>query len=338
MIFIMEGVANESEMISLNRSHNPPKFFDTMVMDRTENGIRRCSIEGKLCPIAREDENTTPILEMESHDLVENRPDELDVVLYPAGGAFNKLRKKQVFLEQLLIQHWASYSVTPSHLKKEYVEKHILQPIRKSGRQFKIFQGSTPANGSYWIPNADVAFDRLAQKLRDTKKTSMIQLQGDATPRPRRIRRKVPTTPSIVAAPPQKRRKVTRSKKTSAVKGTPLTTLESSSSSVISYTSYGDTVQKKSHPKAPRAETNLVVPRARGAVSMNRKSSALTTTVATDPSTSLKELQEVVWSQWEQIDCWRRLCARYKETNEVQREVIRQQNAMLANGKNEYAL
>jgi hypothetical protein len=321
----MEEATNEPESIPLNRDDYPPRF----------EHLQNCGNEGKLRPNAREDQITTPILDMESNDLDKSCHEAQDVVLYPAGGAFNKLRKKQLFLEQLLSQHWAEYSATHSHLKKKYVHKHILQPIRKSGRTLKIFQGSSPANGFYWIPNDDVAFDRLAQKLRDTKKSFMVPMQEGDTPapkRPQRCRRKAETT-NIDAAPPKKRRKVARSKTTSALKTLPLTTLASSSSSVISYT--GREVAAKTKPHSKKAATSLVVPRPQGAVRVNRKSTVVASKEPTDPSVALQELQEVVWSQWEQIDCWRRLCARYKETNEVQRQVIRQQNAMLAHSKNE---
>jgi hypothetical protein len=45
---------------------------------------------------------------------------------------------------------------------------------------------------------------------------------------------------------------------------------------------------------------------------------------------SFHELKEVIWSQWEQIDCWRRLCTRYRETNDVQRQVLLHQNTLLS--------
>ena len=321
MITVMEETAKESW------NHHCPSNYDDEAMLGTKRDLQQCTTltafpvgrEKEEHGLTREDQNTTPVLEMESHEEEETR----DVVLYPAGGAFNKLRKKQVFLEQLLSQHWAEYSAAPSHLKKDYVQEHILQRIYDTGRTLKIFQGTSPVNGSYFIPEADVAFERLAQKLRDTKKMSLPLIRDNAAatiaPSRKRSQRRKSKSGNDTAPPTRKPRKVSKKRR---VEDVPLTTLASSSSSLISYASHEDVP----------APTKLLVPLPRKSPERraSRKSMATTTTNA---SSSLQELQEIVWSQWEQIDCWRRLCARYKETNEVQRQVIRQQDAMLTNGK-----
>ena len=48
-----------------------------------------------------DDDDDKCILETLNPDIEQN-DDCDDVILYPAGGAFNKLRKKQQFLESLL--------------------------------------------------------------------------------------------------------------------------------------------------------------------------------------------------------------------------------------------
>jgi hypothetical protein len=101
-----------------------------------------------------------------------------DVILYPAGGAFNKLRKKQHYLESILKSHWYGYSQTSTNLKKEYVITNILTPMYNSGRQFKIYNPNHRQTGEaeYTIPNVDVAFERMAQKLRDMKKAQTAEV------------------------------------------------------------------------------------------------------------------------------------------------------------------
>ena len=101
-----------------------------------------------------------------------------DVILYPAGGAYNKLRKKQQYLESLLKSHWYEYSQTSTNLKKEFVITNLLAPIYHSGRQFKIYNPNYRQTGEaeYTIPNVDIAFERMAQKLRDMKKSQTAEM------------------------------------------------------------------------------------------------------------------------------------------------------------------
>jgi hypothetical protein len=171
----MEDNGNESESITLNRND-----CRRNEKDRTKCGNQRCRNERDSRQTAREDRITTPTLEMESNDLGDcSVHDELDVVLYPAGGCFNKLRKKQVFLEHLLRQHWAGYIGSPPLLKREYVKRHILQSIRDSGRTLKIFRGSSLENGTYLIPQEDAAFKLIGQKFRGITKASLMQVQDN---------------------------------------------------------------------------------------------------------------------------------------------------------------
>lgn len=112
-----------------------------------------------------------------------------DVILYPAGGAFNKLRPKQTFLESLLQKNWAGYSTAPAHEKKAFVLDNIFNPIRASGRVLKIFKGKHPSRGRLVEPKEDEAYERLAQKLRDMKKRNTVR-------NPKRIYKKRKTSKS----------------------------------------------------------------------------------------------------------------------------------------------
>jgi hypothetical protein len=103
------------------------------------------------------------------------------VILYPAGGAFNKLRSRQTYLECLIDANWLSYSMSSPQEKRDYVRENILDRIEKSGRVLKAFRGKHPENGTLISPSDDEAMERISQKLRDMKKRKASQLNGKHT-------------------------------------------------------------------------------------------------------------------------------------------------------------
>jgi hypothetical protein len=93
-------------------------------------------------------------------------------------------------------------------------------------------------------------------------------------------------------------------------------------------------LSKKSANARPHHRTDDV----NATISNTTATASTTTATATTTTTtrsrtedlSLTELKEIIWSQWEQIDCWRRLCRQYRETYNLQRDVILQQDKLLA--------
>lgn len=79
-----------------------------------------------------------------------------------SGGHFNKLRKKQVFLNQLLDSCVDKY--IDARNKREFVRDEVL--IKIPGGLY-VFDKDT---GDLYTPNDLEAFERVAQKLRDIKK------------------------------------------------------------------------------------------------------------------------------------------------------------------------
>ena len=135
-----------------------------------------------------------------------------DVILYPAGGAFNKLRKKQQYLESLLKSHWYGYSQASTNLKKDYVVTNILAPMYNSGRQFKIYNPyhqCQEGEAEYTIPNVDIAYERMAQKLRDMKKSQTAELYHKRSANSGANTTAAGTAPSSGGStePPKKKRK-----------------------------------------------------------------------------------------------------------------------------------
>jgi hypothetical protein len=100
------------------------------------------------------------------------------VILYPAGGAFNKLRSKQTYLECLIDANWLRYSMSSPQGKREYIRVNILDRIKESGRVLQVFRGKHPENGTLVSPSDDEAMERVSQKLRDMKKRKASQLNG----------------------------------------------------------------------------------------------------------------------------------------------------------------
>jgi hypothetical protein len=120
------------------------------------------------------------------------------IVLYPAGGAFNRLRLEHpnnVFLENLLEENWARYSEAPSHSKKEYVRKNIFARIHATGRVLMIFKGD-PVGGNLAEPKEDEAFERIAQRLRDMKKRKKTRKTVGGPSMTRKKARKATKPPS----------------------------------------------------------------------------------------------------------------------------------------------
>jgi hypothetical protein len=95
------------------------------------------------------------------------------VILYPAGGAFNKLRCKQSFLLDLLDATWLGYSNVPLVEKTAYIRDHILDCIKSSGRTLMRFEGKHPESGSFVHLSEYDAIEQIRQKLRDTKKRQL---------------------------------------------------------------------------------------------------------------------------------------------------------------------
>ena len=88
------------------------------------------------------------------------------VVLYPPGGAFNKLRNEQTFaLKAFLADHIAAYENSDD--KKEYVLEHVLGNI-PGGLWF--WKGNADTGCRVRPVNIDEAYEKISQKLRDVKK------------------------------------------------------------------------------------------------------------------------------------------------------------------------
>ena len=123
--------------------------------------------------------------------------DELAPCLYSCisnfkGGNFNKLRKKQTFLEKLLQDNVEEY--VASSTKRQFVKENILDKIPGG---LKIF---SKEKGEAYTPDLNEAFDRVSQKIRDIKKRR-IQVAMGAASRPRRVTEKrtsKPLTSSVV--------------------------------------------------------------------------------------------------------------------------------------------
>ena len=172
--------------------------------------LRMFSVDLTKAMTDDDDDDDKCILETLNPDIEQN-DDCDDVILYPAGGAFNKLRKKQQFLESLLKSQWQRYSEASINTKKEFVMTNVLTPIYQSGRQFKIYNLNHRDTGEeeYTIPNLDMACERIAQKLRDMKKaqTAVARL-GKKTKRKlvHPAKRKATAAMDDSAAVPQKRK------------------------------------------------------------------------------------------------------------------------------------
>lgn len=94
------------------------------------------------------------------------------VVLYPRGGAFNKLRAGQSFLENLLQDSLDGYIQLKNcaAVKKSYVKKHIFDCLDSSGHLFMIYEGDHPDRGRLIQPSKMEAYKKIMQKLRSMKK------------------------------------------------------------------------------------------------------------------------------------------------------------------------
>jgi hypothetical protein len=93
-------------------------------------------------------------------------------ILYPRGGAFNKLRGEQSYLENLLKEHLSGYVQLKSGAagKKNYVKEHIFDELEKTEHVFMIFYGVSPYNGKLIQPTESEAYKKIMQKLRSMKK------------------------------------------------------------------------------------------------------------------------------------------------------------------------
>lgn len=85
-------------------------------------------------------------------------------VLYPGGGNFNKLRKKQSYLQSLVENCVAGYLTEGSGGKRKFVKEHILDKIPGG---LHVYCKET---GQIYKPDETDAFSRVSQKLRDVKK------------------------------------------------------------------------------------------------------------------------------------------------------------------------
>jgi hypothetical protein len=99
-------------------------------------------------------------------------------VLYPRGGAFNKLRAEQSFLENLLKDSLEGYcELTNSRcVKKNYVKNHIFDALDASGHVFMVFEGEDPTRGKLVQPCESDAYKRIMQKFRSMKKEKWMPL------------------------------------------------------------------------------------------------------------------------------------------------------------------
>lgn len=227
--------------------------------------------------------------------------DDKNVILYPAGGAFNKLRPQQSFLECLLDENWKAYTTAAPHDKKVYVREHILARIHASGRVLKIFKGKHPDRGCLIEPMEDEALDRIAQKLRDTKKREK--------------------TRSVRAFATSKRNTKPRRKATIAASITPHEVAEGANDAMdIYWLNYCET----SKPPEDSLLCLFVL-----LFSDSEDAYAEEEEEEPEEESTVHELKEVIWGQWEQIDSWRRLCASQKETIQELSMVNDHQHQML---------
>ena len=93
------------------------------------------------------------------------------VVLYPPGGAFNKLRRCQVFLGNLLKDILHDFCDLPRFKEKQSFIKHrVLDQLKAKGFVLMIFDGDHPERGKLVQPKECEACTKIIQKLRSMKK------------------------------------------------------------------------------------------------------------------------------------------------------------------------
>ena len=88
-------------------------------------------------------------------------------VLYPGGGDFNKLRKKQAFLDSLVHNCVDGYVTEGPDGKRKFVKEHILDQIPGG---LHIYRKET---GQIYKPDENDAFARVSQRIRDIKKNRL---------------------------------------------------------------------------------------------------------------------------------------------------------------------
>jgi hypothetical protein len=131
----------------------------------------------RMSPLSRVD----PYLPSESrHHLSFHRIETMAqqrAILYPRGGAFNKLRSKDVFLERLLTDQLESYSKhdLPGRMKKDFIKRNIFDSLKANNYVFMIFDGDHPERGQLIQPNENEAYKIVFQKLRSMKKAMMAK-------------------------------------------------------------------------------------------------------------------------------------------------------------------
>jgi len=118
------------------------------------------------------------------HDPSEQLEQALEHVLYPGGGNFNKLRKKQVFLNTLLEDSVDGY--IQSNSKRHFVKEEILAKIPGG---LKVH---SKERGHIYEPSDTEAFDRISQKLRDIKKKRLSDMSKKQDSRISTVPRKKP--------------------------------------------------------------------------------------------------------------------------------------------------
>ena len=97
-------------------------------------------------------------------------------VLYPRGGAFNKLRSEQSFLEDLLKECLGGYAQLQCGAagKKRFVKEHIFDCLDSSGYLFMVYEGDHPDRGRLIQPTESEAYKKIMQKLRSLKKDQKV--------------------------------------------------------------------------------------------------------------------------------------------------------------------
>ena len=115
-------------------------------------------------------------------------------VLYPRGGAFNKLRRSQVFLENLLNDVLQDFCMLSSSrlAKVAFVKQRVFDHLKSKGYSFMIFEGDHPERGRLVQPDASEACKVVFQKLRSMKKLLL------ANPPPKQATRKEKRLENIV--------------------------------------------------------------------------------------------------------------------------------------------
>lgn len=91
-------------------------------------------------------------------------------IFYPAGGAFNKLRLKQSFLENLLTSNLQAHNRAPN--KRIFIERNILSQLPHG---LKVWRGKTPEDGYLETLDHDAAIERILQVMRDRKKRFAVK-------------------------------------------------------------------------------------------------------------------------------------------------------------------